>query len=345
MRKIFQKERFKRYNLKKIRRSFRRKRNHKFTPRLTSYKDSIYTIKGTVDAPEDFRLVENLEQTLDFFRDIRSKDFISNIKGNKFVRMSLFNVTSVDFGAMNFLTAISDDLHYKGILFQGNLPNDKNCQEYLAESGFLNHMYDTHGNKIKVKSNSDMIFFEKGNGILLEKDNRRIGEMVKNAIFHLTRERKHCLPIKTLILEICGNSIEWGKTSKRQWLFGLKYENSKVIFTVTDVGLGILKTLHRKFGEQMEDIFRNKSSLEILKGAFEKKYNSSSLEINRNKGLPSIRVNYEEGNIKNLIIVTNDVILHYDQPEKSRTLTNKKRLKGTFYQWEMDIETMKKIYN
>lgn len=345
MKKIYQGERYKKYNLRKILRSDRAKRNRRYSPKLPSYKDSINNIKGAVAAPEDFRLIENLEESLLFFKNLRSKDFISNVKGNRFVQMSLLDVEKVDFGAMNILAAISDDLLYKNILFQGNYPYDENCKKYLAESGFLNHMFDSNGNRIRLKSKSDMIFFEKGSGILLEKDNRKIGEMVKNAIEHLTGEKKHCLPVKTLILEICGNSIEWGKTSKKQWLFGLKYEDSKVIFTVTDVGLGILKTLHRKFGEKMEDTFRARTSLEILQGAFQKKYNSSSLEINRNKGLPSIRINYEEGNIKNLIIITNDVILHYDNPEKSRTLDNKDRFKGTFYQWEMDYDCIKQIYN
>jgi hypothetical protein len=257
----------------------------------------------------------------------------------------LSNVQKIDFGIINILTAISDDFLYKNIILKVNLPTDLKCKNYITESGFLNRMYDSNGNKINAKTKSDMIFFEKGTGKLSERDNKKISEMVRNAVLHLTGESKHCLPIKTLILEICGNSIEWGNTSKKQWLFGLKYDENRVIFTVTDVGLGILKTLHRKFGQIMNDIFSSRSSLEILIGAFQKKYNSSTLEENRNKGLPSIRINHEIGNIKNLTIITNDVILHYDNEQFSRTLTNKSEFRGTFYKWEMDLDCMNKIYN
>lgn len=58
------------------------------------------------------------------------------------------------------------------------------------------------------------------------------------------------MSVKTIILEICGNSIEWSGTDNKQWLLGVKYESDRVIFTVTDVGKGILETLYRKFGKK-----------------------------------------------------------------------------------------------
>ena len=344
MKKIYTEEKYRKYNLTKSRKGLK-KRKKAYQPNYTSYKDSISNIKDKVEAPEDFRLIENTEKCLKFFRDIRSKEFLTNIKGEKSVEFTLEKVTEIDYGTISILTAISDDLKYKNINFRGNLPPNEKSREFVIESGFLNHMFDSRGNKISVKSKSDLIFFEKGSGKLLEKDNKKISEMVKSAILHLTGESKHCLPMKTLILEICGNSIEWGNTSKKQWLFGLKYNENKVIFTVTDVGLGILKTLRKKNFQKINDAFTFISPMEILIGAFQKKYNSSTMEENRNKGLPSVRLNYEIGNIKNLIVITNDVILHYDNQLKSKTfIKGTPRYKGTFYQWEMDLDCVNKIY-
>lgn len=345
MKKIFQKEKYKRYNLRKSKKGLRKRKN-KYIANYTSYKDSISNIKDKVIAPQDCRLIENTEKCLKFFRDIRSKEYLTNIKGEKSVEFSFESVNEIDYGTISILTAISDDLKYKNINFRGNLPppNTKS-REFIIESGFLNHMYDSGGNKISLNAKSDLIFFEKGSGKLLEKDNKKISDMVKNAIFHLTGISKHCLPIKTLILEICGNSIEWGNTSKKQWLFGLKYNDNKVIFTVTDVGLGILKTLRKKNIQKINDAFTFKSPVEILIGAFQKKYNSSTLEENRNKGLPSVRLNYEIGNIRNLIVITNDVILQYENQSKSRTFQKgTPRYRGTYYQWEMDLGSIKNIY-
>ena len=70
--------------------------------------------------------------------------------------------------------------------------------------------------------------------------------------------------------------------------------------------------------EKIYDAFLNKSDDEILKGAFEK-YGSATQKVNRNKGLPSIKSNYDEGNIENLKVLTNNVILNFEDSSKSKT--------------------------
>lgn len=187
-----------------------------------------------------------------------------------------------------------------------------------------------------------MIFFEKGSGRLTENDSRKISLLVKNVVNHLTGHERHCLPMRTIILEICGNSIEWSGTQSKQWLLGVKYEENEVIFTVTDVGKGILDTLYRKFSKKLFEVF--KSDDKILQGAFDKRYGSSTQEENRNKGLPAVKANFQKGTINNLKVLTNNVILHFDNDDNSRTFSfNQPRFKGTFYQWSMTNECLAKL--
>ncbi len=189
-----------------------------------------------------------------------------------------------------------------------------------------------------------MIFFEKGCGILSFEDNKKISSLVKDVVGHLTGDYKYSLPVKTIILEICGNSIEWANTENKQWLLGVKYDLDKVIFTVTDVGKGILETLYRRFKKRFFDTFR--SNDEILKGAFEKKYGSSTQEVNRNKGLPAVKANFECGTIDRLKVLTNNVILHFDDESSSATLPKgSARFRGTFYQWEMTKQSLNYVKN
>lgn len=166
MKKIYIEEKYKRYNLTKSKKGLKRRKKI-YKPNFTSYKDSISNIKDKVEAPDDFRLVENTEKCLKFFRDIRSKEFLTNIKGEKSVEFTLEKVTEIDYGTISILTAISDDLKYKNINFRGNLPPHQKSREFIVDSGFLNHMFDSRGNKISVNSKSDLIFFEKGSGKLL----------------------------------------------------------------------------------------------------------------------------------------------------------------------------------
>jgi hypothetical protein len=85
-------------------------------------------IRPPILAPTDFRLVENTQECLQFFRDIRSEEYTSHIRNIKFVRISLSNVTQIDYGTISILTAISDDLKFKKVNLQGNFPMDAKCR-------------------------------------------------------------------------------------------------------------------------------------------------------------------------------------------------------------------------
>jgi len=345
MKKLYTENKYKRHNRKKIREGLK-KRKKKYSYKAPPPKKEVVDIKEEVEAPEDFRVIENTVDCYQFFKNIRSKKYTSIYNEENFVNMTLKPVDHIDYGTISILTAISEDLKYKDILLNGDFPKNEESKKFLIESGFLNYMYDENGKRFPRPNKSRLIFFEKGSGRLSEDDNRSISRLIKESVQHLTGKERSCQSIKTMILEICGNSIEWGATDKKQWLLGLKYEKDKVIFTVTDVGLGILSTLHRKFEKVLKDTFSFKSDLEILEGAFDKKYGSSSKEENRNKGLPSIRIKNEEGKIKNLKVLTNNVILHFNNKEKSRTLNiYEPYYRGTYYEWELDRECLKNIFD
>jgi len=360
MKKIFSTKEYKKRNFRRSKKLFRRrlawKEKRKAIRRSISgyygekYKraKSVHHIgeiikRSSIMAPQDFRLIENTQECLMFFRDVRSDKYVSQTGASKLVRISLENVNRIDYGTISILTSISDDLKYKNIVLQGNFPKDLDCRKFITESGFLNHMVNEKNKPFMKSEKSELIFFEKGQGVLSQSDNIKISNLVKNVVDHLTGRAEHCLSVKTIILEICGNSIEWSGTDNKQWLLGVKYESDRVIFTVTDVGKGILETLYRKFGKKIYDAFLNKSDDEILKGAFEKKYGSATQKVNRNKGLPSIKSNYDEGNIENLKVLTNNVILNFEDSSKSKTFAKgSPRFRGTFYQWEMTSNCINK---
>jgi len=293
-------------------------------------------------APSDLRLIENTVGCLSFFRDIRSDDYLSR-KGNfRYVIMSLKDVTQIDYGTISILTAINDEFNSRKIFLKSILPVSESCRQFMVESGYLNNLFDESGKPFPKSVVSELIFFEKGCGVLSEGDNRKISSLIKDVVYHLTGVNEYSLAVKTVILEICGNSIEWSGTVSRQWLLGVKYETGRVIFTVTDVGRGILDTLYRKFSKKFFETFRSADF--ILKGAFDKKYGSTTQESNRNKGLPAVKANFENGKIGKLKVLTNNVILHFDSEHLSLTLDRgSPRFKGTFYQWEMNMDCIKKL--
>ncbi|PBQ30546.1 hypothetical protein CNR22_01760 [Sphingobacteriaceae bacterium] len=295
-------------------------------------------------APRDFRLLTNTEQCLGFFRDVRDEKNQVLIKNIRFLVISMSDIEHIDYATISVLSAICEDFTFRNIAMRGLLPRNPACKKIIVDSGFLNRMYDDNQRKFTKFTPSDVFVFEKGGDKFTDSDNIRIGELIKEVSKHLTGVGRHFNPVKTILLEICGNAIEHSDSLCKQWLLGVMYEKDKVVFTVTDVGRGILETLYRKPLAGIKDMFTLKEKHEILNGAFEQKYGSRTREINRNKGLPAVKYNSEMGYILNLIVVTNNVILYFGEDSESSTfLRGAPRLKGTFYQWEVTKECIDKV--
>lgn len=333
MKKLYTSRAYKKRQKARMRRVLRNKKkrnNRKQTQRIIYTTNKAIISKPIVDAPEDFRLLYNTEECMNFFKDIRSKRYRARHKSREFVEMSLLNVKKIDYSTISILTAINDDFKFKNISFRGNFPKEEEPKNYLIDSGFLNSMYDKDGKRFPQAKKSEILFFEKGAQIFSKNDNKRISQVVQNISKHLTGVKAHNPPLRTILLEIFANSIEWGQTHNKQWLLGVKYDDEKVILTVTDVGKGIIRTLFKRFGQKFFDIF--KSNSDTLIGAFEKQYGSASKKTNRNKGLPSIKKGFDDGVINELKVITNNVILHFDKTSETRTV--KKGIswfRGTFY--------------
>lgn len=203
-----------------------------------------------------------------FFSKLRASS-LDDASPLQTVWISLRAVEKIDYSTVSILTAISEDLKSRKIFVRGNLPRDQNCRQFMIDSGYLNHLYNLRGESFPTSEEADMLFFEKGAGILTREANKRLDDAVKNAVKYLKGKEKYVEEIHTIILEICGNSIEWSDSFAKQWLLGVKYEDDRVIFTVTDVGRGILRTLNRKFSEVFVEEFSSKRPDQILMRAFD----------------------------------------------------------------------------
>lgn len=283
-----------------------------------------------IKMPSDSRVIENVEKCLLFLKELRQSTNYFSVKNRKILIISMADITQIDYGMLCILEAISDDLKKQHVIFQGNLPKDKICKKFIEDSGFLNYMVDKNNQPFRKTSQSSMIFFTKGKQTFDKISRKEISRITEKTAEHLIGKTKKLPNIYSILLEICGNSIEW---SGKRWLLGVQYENGKVVFTVTDVGYGILHTLHRTWGKVLFDKIA-KSNSDILYGAFKQKYGSKTEEINRNKGLPSVKTNFDDGKIKNLIVLTNNVILHFEDESLTESFVHV-NFKGTYYQWEI----------
>lgn len=148
-------------------------------------------IKLPVIAPSDLRLIENTKKCLEFFRNLRSEEFRSKSGKIEFVIVSLKEVTQIDYGTISILTAIGDDLKFKGVILRSFLPDHPQCKEYMIESGYLNNLYDDNGKPFPKAPKSELMFFEKGCGRLSDEESRKISLLIKKIVGHLTGVEKY----------------------------------------------------------------------------------------------------------------------------------------------------------
>lgn len=287
-------------------------------------------------ADEEFKLLVNTQEVIDYISILKSYKNLSREVGTINIDLSL--VKTIDIGSISLLLSSIKELNIFGINIKGNLPNDKPCRDFIVSSGYLDHMSDVSKNlKYHLKS------FESKNLILMsggdKSESRKVGECLKKSIEVLAGTATHYPPIYGMIQEMNGNSVEHAYRKNKHWVLGFNHdiENNKMIFTFTDNGFGILQTLKKRFSKKIFDSLNLKTDVDILKGVFDKEYNSRfKKQYNRNKGLPVIKKAQVNNKINNLIIITNNVFLNIDN-DFSFKLNNS--FSGTFYYWELDIET------
>lgn len=311
----------------RIRRSCRKKSNLSQKSSKNPYRFKYTQYQTTISG--DFALLSNSEYVIDTINTLTS---IKNSPSIRYIiHIDISEVTLIDIGAIGLLLSAINSLSRRNIHVFGNYPKDDRCKQIFISSGFLDHMRNMQGKPFKKDSCSNLLI-ERG---FDRTNNKRIGEEIRHSVSYLTGDEKSYRPVFSMAQEMIANAIEHANRHRqyKNWLFAVYYEKDKVIFTITDIGEGILSTLRKKTQQKIADTVTMKDDMEVLMGAFDKKYQSSTLDPNRNKGLPRIKEINENEYVENLQVVTNRVYLDFSTPNHSRKLTS--NFKGTFYYWEL----------
>lgn len=286
-----------------------------------------------VQVPEVFSFERNLEGLIEFTNKTykKYKDFRY---GHLFFLMS--QVVDLDMPAICLLLSLLNKLTWKQISYAGNGPDNPKAYETFIKSGFL-EMMKSRGFKLKPPTIPNQLYMIGQNDLKPQV----IGESIRKAMKVVVGEFVHFKPIYSIMIEICTNSVEHANDmiNEKNWLVSISYEEGRANFILVDSGQGILKTLHRKAGELFADILSFKSQPKVLKGLFDKKYQSRTKEINRHKGMPRVKQAYVDGYISELEVLTNKVYYQFDDDE-SITLDNEYH--GTLFKWSIDVNNYKK---
>lgn len=275
--------------------------------------------------PTKFSVSENLDGVIEFINGMKKYKYcdISNVV------FDMSQIEEIDVCAIViFLTALQQ-LSIDHISYCGNMPDNKKCRGIFEESGFLEHMKVIGGAKEKIHVDTNLIVkrgYNKAEGEIT-------GKAIKLALKKLTGTEQHYQPVQGIVLEMIGNAIEHAYTTNKHWLFCVNSTDNEITFIVSDAGKGIIKTLKKKYKDEIIDtLFRR--DINVLSRAFDKKYGSATEEVNRNRGLPMIKGMFEDNRIKGLKVITNNVLLDFENKNCSRELGI--HYAGTLYLCKID---------
>ncbi len=305
-----------------------------FVRPMRAYKKCIRDKVITKEVPCNFEVWTNHKGVFEFITQLL--DSHSNRKLKR-INLELTDIQSIDSAAICLLLTAVEELSYYGISVHGNYPKNQECAKFFIESGFLDYMKDERGRNFVI--NSPNLIAETGKD---RTRNQNIARAVRKGMSFILGQEQRYQPAYTVAMEICSNSVEHAyKKRPKHWRLGVCNLGDRVAFTMTDTGMGILKTLHRKFYKEIKDLFALRSSKDILYRAFLRKYGSSTQLVNRNKGLPCILDKFNSGLIKNLRVITNDVYLDFNHPKSNEYMSQP--FSGVLFYWEVDKDCVNKF--
>lgn len=313
-------------------RSFRRRMM------LASINDSR-KVRLEKSLPSVFSFIEDKESVLQFLNE--AFDYYKHMKlkiHEKRYNYDLTAVTSIDITAICLFLSLINKINTNGIGSRGNYPDDETAKDILINSGFADIM-QTAFKPLKTKKYNNQLYIVGSKRV----DNKKIGQSVKEAVGYLTGVERHFQPIYTMLIEICSNSVEHAnkKEKDKNWVVSVSYEKDRVNFIVVDTGEGIMRTIHRKLPELFYDkVFREDG--DVLEDLLNKEYQSRTQEINRHKGLPKIKENFEAGYVDNMKILTNKV--WYDMVSKTYEKTTNEYF-GVLYSWSFTKDNYQRWEN
>jgi hypothetical protein len=285
----------------------------------------------SVIAPVIFSLKENIDEMLDFYEKIYEN---AKIGQGTNIDMSKVNYVSADalLYSLSIFNSYKQNLKYSRI--KGNLPNDTLCRELIVESGFLDYFYLTA--EISPIKNPDILKIKSGSKVH--------GSVIDNILtfaelklgLNNDKEKMKSEGIYSSLIECMNNTVEHAyKSVKGKWWLISLYNNDKkkVNFTFLDNGLGIPKTVQRKyFSEKLLGKFIP-TDAKIIKSTLEGDFRTKTEDAWRGKGLPSIYDSFKKKQIDNLLIISNNGFFKCDE---DLTTNLKMKFRGTLLNLDLN---------
>lgn len=280
-------------------------------------------------APEDFSLVRNTDEVLEYFTKIKY-----HTKLGKNITIDISNVSNITTDSIELLAAVANhERTERGVTIRGNAPNNVKLKKLFQSSGFYNFVstdieYSQNENDQlhKQRHYKFQPSIIKNSAILLRKNlnvSHIISDAVSNTLSELMENTDHhANPEKEA-------SVKW-------WLYSKLEEEERMVFSFLDLGVGIFESAPVK--GYINNILKSTGlsdnsylAKELLHGRIKSRSRRDN-EI-RGKGLPEILNNAKLDKFSDFYIISNNIKIDLKTHKITRLKHN---LRGTLIRFQVN---------
>ncbi len=295
----------------------------------------------TLSSPKILSIKENFEETIKFFNKVISlmKDKTKNCFYT--VHLDLSEIEKITIDAIMYLEAIGSNVRDKNkkiVSLKCKLPLHSEPRDLLENSGLME----------RLEHNISVEEFIKSGEFKIISSSEIKGELGKICVDYIFKDLKRTLKkqIYTLLLELMSNTKEHAyskeETFKKRWyIYCEQLQGNKFLVTFLDIGLGITKTIKKKWSEKTWSMVKlGKTDSHYVKSTLNGDFRTETGEKHRGRGLPYIKEIFEGGIIQNMSIISNKGVNMLENKLGKCThniYDYKEEFKGTLFQWEVDL--------
>jgi hypothetical protein len=274
-------------------------------------------------------LVDAPEKSVTFFRRLESHT------DRRDIYVNLLNVSRITPDAIALLLSLVRLLGSKRMNVSGNYPADQSAMSTIRESGFDRYIQ------------SSLPRAPRARGAIIRRDfsldgmTQADGDYAKQLVDFAAKNGGDLLRLKSTyghLIECMGNTHQHaGEAPGTQpWWASVFHDAGRTCdcFTFVDMGIGIFNSVELSLRLKMLNLIGTVRP-NILRELLHGKIPSSTGKGYRGRGLPSIYQSCQDGRIRRLVILTNDV---YADASNDVFVAMPDELKGVILYWEVPHE-------
>lgn len=330
MKKRYTSRRYKRINATRSRKRLRSKvkrAKNKYSPSNEYFPPRVFSRSRlvTLKAPENFSLIENTNEVLEYFNQARS--YLR--KGNS-VDLDISKIKSLTPDAIALLVARLRDKqfhHDRGV--KGNAPEDKMLKQIFLQSGF----YDFVDSEEKPKRLDHLV--NKVSKNFVDDDLAKKYSLI--GIRHTFGREFIFDPLYDILIEVMQNTNNHAGENRGDydWWLHVYRDPAESIskYTFLDLGSGVFESFPATlFRNNLTDMVGLTNNKDLVRPLFNGEIKSSTGRDDRGLGMPQIFESSQNPSFGKFYMIANDVKVDM----KTMTITELNgNFSGTLFYWEL----------